>query len=389
MTTSTELFDRLQHVLAAEPELADSPNDLVARIREEAGVISNAEVLSILRQLRNETHGLGQLDGLLSGTGVTDIVVNGPKNVFVDRGQGLQPAGVTFQDDAEVRRLATRLAVGCGSRLDDAQPFANGRMPRPDGTSLRIHAVLAPPAEGGTCLSVRVLRQQRASLQALADNGTVPHDIAKLLAGIVRARISFLVIGGTGSGKTTLLSALMGAVPDTERILIIEDTSELCPQHPHTVSLISRGANAEGEGEITMAELLRQSLRMRPDRIVVGEIRGREVCDLLAALNTGHDGGAGTLHANSLKEVPARMEALAALGGMDRDALHAQLAAAVDVVFTMERDREGARHLAEIGVLTGNPVTAAVVWSRDNGPQPGFAELARRAGLGADGEVAS
>lgn len=138
-----------------------------------------------------------------------------------------------------------------------------------------------------------------------------------------------------------------------------------------------------------MAELLRQSLRMRPDRIVVGEIRGREVCDLLAALNTGHDGGAGTLHANSLKEVPARMEALAALGGMDRDALHAQLAAAVDVVFTMERDREGVRHLAEIGVLTGNPVTAAVVWSRDNGPQPGFAELARRAGLGADGEVAS
>ena len=388
MSDRTALMDSLQHIVAAEPALADDPTALVARIRQEAGVISNAEVLDILRQLRNETRGLGQLDGLLSAKGVTDIVVNGPDSVFVDRGQGLEKADVSFADDMEVRRLATRLAVGCGSRLDDAQPFANGRIPRDDGTSLRIHAMLAPPAGNGTCLSVRVLRQHAATLKALAANDTISPAIARVLRAMVDKRISFLVIGGTGSGKTTLLSALLGAVGPTERILIIEDTAELRPTHPHTVTLVSQQANAEGEGEITMAELLRQALRMRPDRIVVGEIRGREVVDLLAALNTGHDGGAGTLHANSLTEVPARMEALAALGGLGRDALHAQLAAAVDVVLTMRRGPDGVRRLTEIGVLHGNPVEASAVWSLDDGPQPGYEKFLGRLGL-ATNEVAA
>ncbi|MDY3128316.1 MAG: TadA family conjugal transfer-associated ATPase [Corynebacterium sp.] len=360
--------------MAHSPDLALDPAQLARRIRSEAGVISDFDVIEVLRRLRNDTAGLGLLEHVLSRPGVTDVVVNGPKSVFVDCGQGLEPAAVGFHDDAEVRRLATRLAITSGQRLDDAQPFADGRITREDGSTLRIHCLLAPPSASGTCISVRVLRQAQTSLQGLTDNRTVPPDIANLLADLIKARLSFLVIGGTGSGKTTLLSALLGEIPGTERIVIIEDTAELRPNHCHFVTLVSRRANAEGSGEVTMAQLLRQSLRMRPDRIVVGEIRGGEVVDLLAALNTGHDGGAGTLHANSLAEVPARIEALAALGGLDRQGTHSQLAAAVDVVLTMQRTRKG-RRLMQIGLLTGNPVTCKVVWTAQDGALDGFAQL--------------
>ncbi|WP_233189793.1 TadA family conjugal transfer-associated ATPase [Corynebacterium sp. J010B-136] len=365
------LVASLQSALAEEPDLAHNPAALARRIREEAGVISDVEVLEILRRLRNDTSGLGLLEQVLARPGITDVVVNGPEDVFVDQGNGLQRAAISFNSDAEVRRLATRLAISCGQRLDDAQPFADGRINRDDGTSLRIHALLAPPSESGTCLSIRVLRQTNTSLDDLVDNRTLTRESAELLRTMIAARTSFLVIGGTGSGKTTLLSALLSEISVDERLLIIEDTAELRPNHPHAVTLVARRANAEGSGEITMAQLLRQSLRMRPDRIVVGEIRGAEVVDLLAALNTGHDGGAGTLHANSLHEVPARMEALAALGGLDRTGLHSQLAAAVDVVLTMARQPDG-RRLREIGILTGNPVTTEVIWTTEAGPRPGY-----------------
>lgn len=373
-----ELTDRLQHLLASEPGLAADAPALARRIREEAGVISDVDVLAVLRSLRHDTVGLGPLEPLLARPGVTDVVVNGPRSVFVDRGQGLERASLTFADEAEVRRLATRLVIAAGGRLDDAQPYADGRLDRDDGSAVRIHAVLAPPAVGGTCLSVRVLRQAQTSLDALVAGGSVPRDIGERLRRLVERRVSFLVIGGTGSGKTTLLSALLGQAAATERLLIIEDTAELAPAHPHVVSLVSRRANAEGRGELTMSTLLRQALRMRPDRIVVGEIRGPEVVDLLAALNTGHDGGAGTLHANALAEVPARMEALAALGGLDRVGLHSQLAAAVHVVLATRRGPDGSRQLAQIGLLEGNPVVPRVAWSADGGPTeawPAFLSL--------------
>ncbi|QNE88775.1 TadA family conjugal transfer-associated ATPase [Corynebacterium incognita] len=381
MTDNT--LEVLQDEIAHHPDLAQDPAALVRRIREHAGVISDVAVMDLLRRLRNETTGLGALETLLARPGVTDVVVNGPGAVFVDSGQGLQPVEVNLGDEEQVRRLATRLIIASGQRLDDAQPFADGRLHRDDGTSLRIHALLAPPAENGTCLSIRVLRQATTSLPDLVAGGTIPADIAELLRAMVAQRVSFVVIGGTGSGKTTLLSALLAQVPATERIVVIEDTAELKPQHPHVVTMVARRANAEGTGDITMSALLQQSLRMRPDRIVVGEIRGGEVVDLLAALNTGHDGGAGTLHANSIAEVPARMEALAALGGMGRDALHSQLAAAVDVVLCMKRDASGQRRLQQVGLLQGNPVSATVVWSADGGPQEGFEAFTERLGMGA------
>lgn len=378
--SDTSLLDKLRGIVAAEPELVADTAALARRIRAEAGVISDGDVLDLLRRLRHDSLGLGVLEPILAQPGLSDVVVNGPRSCFIDRGNGLEPVPVSFASDAEVRQLATRLAAVAGVRLDDAQPFADGRLARPDGTALRLHALLAPPSAGGTCISLRVLRQAQTSLDQLVASGSIAAEVEPLLRAIVERHASFLVIGGTGVGKTTLLSAMLGTVPDSERILVIEDTAELAPLHPHVVTLVARRANAEGRGEITMARLLQQSLRMRPDRIVVGEIRGAEVVDLLAALNTGHDGGAGTLHANSVWEVPARMEALAGLGGLDRDALHSQLAAAVHVVLAMERRPEG-RRLAHIGLLEGNPVVPELIWSIDTGKGPGYGDFAERLGV--------
>ncbi|HEY4020723.1 MAG TPA: TadA family conjugal transfer-associated ATPase, partial [Pseudonocardiaceae bacterium] len=289
-------------------------------IRAEAGgVLGDVDLLDALRVLHQEFLGAGVLEPLLRDPDTTDVLVNKPTEVWVDGSAGLRRTDVTFPDEEAVRRLAGRLAVVAGRRLDDAQPHVDAWLPGSgaDGR-IRLHAVLPPLAPDGTCLSLRVLRPARHDLAALARLGTFTEDVADLLTEIVRARLAFLVTGGTGTGKTTLLAALLGQVPDTERIVCVEDAGELQPRHPQVVRLVARPPNIEGVGEVTVRELVRQALRMRPDRLVVGEVRGAEVCELLAALNTGHDGGAGTLHANSPTEVPARLEALAALGGLSR-----------------------------------------------------------------------
>ncbi|MDK6493061.1 TadA family conjugal transfer-associated ATPase [Corynebacterium coyleae] len=372
--TDRDLIARVKRRLADEPTTPD-PARIAALIREEAVVISDIGVLDVMRTLRDDTTGTGPLEALLAEDTVTDICVNGPNCVYVDSGAGLERSAVRFESEAAVRRLASRLAASCGRRLDDAQPFCDGHITRDDGTLLRFHAVLAPTAQAGTCISLRVLHTASATLDDLVARGALGGEVAEVLRGVVAKRKAFVVVGGTGSGKTTLLSALLAEVDPAERIVAIEDTLELTPDHPHVVNLTTRGANSEGAGEITIADLVRQSLRMRPDRVVVGEIRGAEVVDLLAALNTGHDGGAGTLHANSIAEVPARFEALAALGGLDRAGLHAQLAAAIDVVIVVKRHPDGTRRLHQIGVLEGQPVRAKVVWDADTGPAEGYEEL--------------
>jgi pilus assembly protein CpaF len=230
--------------------------------------------------------------------------------------------------------------------------------------------VLSPVAVDGTCLSLRVLRPAAHDLSTLRRLGTVDATGESLLRAVLSARLAFLVSGGTGTGKTTILSALLSAVDPQERLLVVEDAEELRPRHPHVVRLVARPVNIEGAGGVTVRDLVRQALRMRPDRLVVGEVRGAEVCDLLAALNTGHDGGAGTVHANSAAELPARMEALAAVGGLPRAALHSQLAAAVQAVLHMQRDRSGARVFAAAGVLTrgaDGEVRVRPVWTRREG----------------------
>ena len=368
-----QLLERVR-VRLAEVQGRLSPAVVAEAIRAESGgVLGDTDLLAALRVLQTELSGAGPLEALLREPSVADVLVTAPHQVWVDRGEGLKRTGVRFADEAAVRRLAQRLALSAGRRLDEAQPWVDGRLPDAGygGAGVRLHAVLPPVAADGTCLSLRVLRPATQGLDALIVAGAVPPDAARLLEAIVAARLAFLVVGGTGAGKTTLLAALLAKVAASERIVCVEDAAELQPQHPHVVRLVARSANVEGVGEVTVRQLVRQALRMRPDRVVVGEVRGAEVVDLLTALNTGHDGGAGTVHANSPREVPARLEALAALGGMDARALHSQLAAAVQVVLHVRRDADGARGLAGIGVLTrasSGTVSVLNAWTRANGP---------------------
>ncbi|HSA51711.1 MAG TPA: ATPase, T2SS/T4P/T4SS family, partial [Yinghuangia sp.] len=248
---------------------------------------------------------------------------------------------------------------------------------------IRLHAVLKPIAVRGTSLSLRVPRRTTMSLNDLVSCGALPPDCAELLRAMVAARVAFLISGGAGTGKTTLLGALLGTAHPAERLVLIEDSAELTPRHAHVVRLEARPPNIEGAGAVTLRDLVRQALRMRPDRIVVGEVRGAEVTELLASLNTGHEGGCGTIHANSASDVPARLEALAAPAGLTRAALHSQLAAALDVVVHVVRDRDGLRRVAEIHVLERDgqgyvAPTPALLLDRSNSPRtgPGYPRLA-------------
>lgn len=342
-----------------------SPSLVAEALRSGGRPVGDATVLAVHDRLRREVEGAGPLEELLRLPGVTDVLVDGPAEVLVDRGRGLEPTDVRFPDDAAVRRLAQRLAAAAGRRLDDASPFVDVRLR--DGT--RFHAVLAPVARPGTLISLRVPRRQAFTLEELVREGGVSAEGAVLLERLVRSRVAFVVSGGTGSGKTTLLNALLSLADPHERLVLVEDTSELRPDHPHVVGLEARPANVEGVGEIDLRTLVRQALRMRPDRLVVGEVRGAEVADLLAALNTGHEGGCGTVHANTAADVPARLTGLALAAGLPLPAVEAQLAAALDVVVHCTRDRTGRRGVAEIGVLTrtetGPQVAPAVRFAAD------------------------
>ncbi|WP_335936783.1 TadA family conjugal transfer-associated ATPase [Streptomyces sp. PTD5-9] len=340
------LLDAVRQRLA-QSGAAPTPAGVAAALRAQGRLLGDAEVLSAADELRGELVGTGVLEPLLADSAVTDVLVSAPDRVWVDRGRGLELTAVTFRDAASVRRLAQRLAAVAGRRLDDARPWVDARLP--DGT--RMHAVLPPVSVGSTCLSLRVVRPQAFSLAELVAAGTVPPGGDRLLRALVEARVSYLISGGTGAGKTTLLSSLLGAVGEQERIVLAEDSAELRPDHPHVVRLESRPANQEGAGRVTLRDLVRQALRMRPDRLVVGEVRGAEVTELLAALNTGHEGGCGTVHANAAEHVPARLEALGTAAGLDRAALHSQLAAALSVVVHLVRDRAGRRRIAEVHVL--------------------------------------
>ncbi|WP_277452874.1 TadA family conjugal transfer-associated ATPase [Janibacter sp. DB-40] len=302
-------------------------------------------------ELQAELMGLGVLEPLVADESVTDILVNGDGSVWVERGAGVTRAvGVEVGDDAAVRRLATRLAAMAARRLDDAQPWVDGLLPR----GIRLHAVLPPLVAGGPHVSLRIPRHRGGGLDRLVDLGMATPRQAGQLREVVAERRAHVITGGTGTGKTTLLAALLAEVPAHERLLVVEDVGEIQVEHPHVVLLQARSANTEGAGEVTMVDLVRQALRMRPDRLVVGEVRGAEVRDLLLALNTGHEGGCGTLHANRAEDVMSRLEALGALAGMSRDAVRAQVASAIDVVIHLRRVG-GRRVVDSIGSLPGAP----------------------------------
>jgi len=349
---------------------------VAATVQSEPGgaVLGRATLSHLVGRITDELAGAGPLAPLLADEEVSDVLVNGAE-VWVDRGNGLRRVAVDLGGPDEVRRLAQRLAAAAGRRLDDGCPCAD--VPLPDGT--RLHAVLPPVAVAGPYLSLRAFRRRAFSLDELVAAGGVPPAGARLLAAIVAARVAYLVTGGTGTGKTTLLSTLLSLVPPSERLVLVEDAAELRPAHPHVVALQARTSNVEGAGGVSLRDLVRQALRMRPDRLVVGECRGAEVVDLLGALNTGHEGGAATLHANAPADVPARLEALALLDGVPRAALHAQLAAALQVVIQVRR-AAGRRVVDEVCMLLpAGPerlVHAVPAWQRGDGYGPAAEALA-------------
>lgn len=275
---------------------------------------------------------------------VTDVLVNAPDQVWIDRGRGTEH--VPGLDVGDVRVLATRLAAAAGQRLDDAAPIADGRLP--DGT--RLHAVLAPVAAGGACVSLRRHRPRALGLEHWRAGGGFGPQGEAVLRSLVACRANVLVSGGTGTGKTTLLAALLALAPASERLVCIEETRELLPRHPHVVHLQARGANVQGAGGVELADLVRAAMRMRPDRLVLGECRGAEVREVLMALNTGHDGGMATVHANAATDVPARLVALASLAGLSAGTVTAQAVSAFDAVVHLVRTRRG-RVVTEIAVL--------------------------------------
>lgn len=287
---------------------------------------------------------LGPLAGYAASGPVTDLFVNGSSGLWIDRGAGPEPEPSWSADEAEVRALAVRLIARGGRHIDEATPAVDVRL----GRGIRVHAVLPPVSTGGTLLSIRIPRAGGFQLAALAKAGMIDSRHERLLRDAVAARRNLLVTGAGGTGKTTLLAALLGEAPAHERIVLIEDVAELSVVHPHVVSLEARQPNLEGTGRIGLDALLREALRMRPDRLVVGECRGAELRELLAALNTGHDGGAGTLHANSLADVPTRLEALGATAGLSADAVARQTVSAFDLVLHLDRVG-GSRRLAQVG----------------------------------------
>ncbi len=368
MNAEAQFVNRVRQRLA---ESSGADVGVVVRAESTTSVIADdASLAALERDVVAQLSGAGPLEPLLALPGITDVLVNSPDEVWLDRGRGLERAGVTFRDDTSVRRLAQRLAAVAGRRLDDGSPFVDAAMP--DGT--RLHAVL-PPITPHTTLSLRVLARRRFELSEL-----VEVRVAALLRAIVAARLTVVISGGTGTGKTTLLGALLGCVSPAERLVVIEDATELVTSHPHVVRLVTRTPNVEGSGVVGLRDLVRQALRMRPDRLVVGEFRGAEIAELLVALNTGHEGGAATLHANTATDVPARLAALGALGGLSPSAVASQVVSALDVVVQLRHGRFGARGVAEIGLIerSGNDVQVVPVWSCANGLSARAAVLAER-----------
>lgn len=358
-----------------------TPSRVAAAVQASGKLLGTAGALAAVESISAELNGLGPLQPLARDPLVTDIFVNGPDSVWLDRGRGLERAPVAFANETQVRALAARLVAAGGRRLDDSSPCVDVRL---DG-GYRVHAVLPPISTAGTLLSVRIRRESVFSLDELSRGGMFGPLIQDVLRRMVARRLSFLVSGATGSGKTTLLATLLGLCGPGERLVLIEDASELNPVHPHVVSLESRHSNLEGGGAVDLGELVRQALRMRPDRLVVGECRGAEVRELLSAMNTGHTGAGGTIHANTAAAVPARLTALGALAGMGPDAVRLQAASALDAVVHLERTRFG-RQVASVGLVEEDASGLAVAVALETAggavrAGPAWPELAARLGL--------
>jgi pilus assembly protein CpaF len=324
-------------------ELTDEVRGLVA---EEAALLGDTDRAALEARIVRDTVGLGPLEDLLADPSVEEVMVNGPSCVYIERGGRIEATEVRFSDEEELRNAIERILAPLGRRIDELSPMVDARLA--DGS--RVNVVIPPLAIDGPALSIRRFAARRPSPADLVEMGSLTVSQRDLLETAVAGRRSVLVSGGTGSGKTTLLNALSSFIGDGERVVTIEDAAELRLQQPHVVRLESRPASVEGRGEVTVRELLRNALRMRPDRIVIGEVRGPEALDLLTALNTGHDGALSTVHANSPVDALGRLETLALMAGLGlpHEAIAEQVQRGIDLVVHLERREDGARRVSEI-----------------------------------------
>ena len=332
----------------ARVQIRDVANRL---INEEAAPLSVIQRRHVVRQIEDEVMGLGPLEPLLADPSVSDILVNGPNNIYVERSGKLQRTAVRFNDDAHLLNIIDRIVSKVGRRIDESTPMVDARLK--DGS--RVNAIIPPLAIDGPVLSIRRFRKDALNIDDLVRYGSLNPALVGLLRAIVMARLNVMISGGTGSGKTTLLNAMSAFIPERERIVTIEDSAELQLQQPHVVRLETRQVNVEGRGEITQRDLVRNSLRMRPDRIVVGEVRGAEALDMLQAMNTGHDGSLTTIHANSSRDALSRVETMVAMTGITFpiSALRNQIASAIDVIIHMERQEDGCRRIISVQEISG------------------------------------
>jgi pilus assembly protein CpaF len=318
-------------------------------VEEEAALLGAPDREAVAARILRDTVGLGPLEDLLADPGVEEVMVNGPDCVYVERGGRIEPAEVTFADEEELRNAIERILAPLGRRIDELSPMVDARLP--DGS--RVNVVIPPLAVDGPALSIRRFGARRPGPRELVELGTLDGAQLELLEGAVAGRRSVLISGGTGSGKTTLLNALSGFIGAGERVVTIEDAAELRLRQRHVVRLESRPAGVEGRGEVTIRDLLRNALRMRPDRIVIGEVRGAEALDLLTALNTGHEGALSTVHANSPADALGRLETLALMAGLGlpHEAIAAQVRRGIDLVVQLERRPDGRRRVVEIAAV--------------------------------------
>ena len=318
---------------------------------EHSAPVSAANRQMIIKQITDEVLGLGPLEPLLADHSVSDILVNGHASVYVERFGKLQRTDVRFRDDQHLLNIIDRIVSSLGRRIDESSPLVDARLK--DGS--RVNAIIPPLAIDGPSLSIRRFAVDLLSADSLVQMGTITPAIALVLKAVVRGRMNVLVSGGTGTGKTTMLNVLSSFIPDNERIVTIEDSAELQLQQPHVVRLETRPANIEGRGEVNQRELVRNSLRMRPDRIVIGEVRGAEALDMLTAMNTGHDGSLTTIHANTPRDALGRIENMVSMTGatFPIKALRQQIASAIDVVIQLERQEDGKRRLVSVQEING------------------------------------
>ncbi|MBN3865687.1 CpaF family protein [Pseudomonas frederiksbergensis] len=360
-----------------QTEAARQIRDICQRLLDEhSAPVSSSSRQLIIKQITDEVLGLGPLEPLLADHSVSDILVNGHASVYVERFGKLQRTDVRFRDDQHLLNIIDRIVSSLGRRIDESSPLVDARLK--DGS--RVNAIIPPLAIDGPSISIRRFAVDLLNTDSLIQVGTLTPAIALLLKAIVRGRLNVLISGGTGSGKTTMLNVLSSFIPQNERIVTIEDSAELQLQQPHVVRLETRPSNIEGRGEVSQRELVRNSLRMRPDRIVIGEVRGAEALDMLTAMNTGHDGSLTTIHANTARDALGRVENMVSMTGatFPIKALRQQIASAIDVVIQLERQEDGKRRLVsvqEINGMEGEIITMTEIFS--------FA----RQGMGENGEV--